>query len=204
MTHVLKNIGAVYQTYQNDGAKADVYAPVPKALQQDAVDFFNRELFTTPRWLMDSTVLNKVNTIDTPMYVQDAQVRMLNSLLDVKRINSLLNQMQQFGARAYPADKYLTTLHQGIWKELNGANVVVDNYRRNLQKAYVGSLMEVMISKDAEVTETDASSMLKADMYLLQKQIAQALPKTTDLLTKVHLLDLQHRIKSALSERTGD
>ena len=204
MTHVLKNIGAVYQTYQNDGAKADVYAPVPKELQQDAVDFFNRELFTTPRWLMDTAVLNKVNTIDTPIYVQDAQVRMLNSLLDVKRINSLLNQMQQFGARAYPADKYLTTLHQGIWKELNAANVVVDNYRRNLQKAYVGSLMEVMISKDAEATETDASSMLKADMYLLQKQIAHALPKTTDLLTKVHLMDLQHRIKSALSEGHGD
>jgi len=204
LTHVLKNIGAVRYTYRNDGAGADVLEPVPASLQQHAMDFFNAELFNTPRWLLDTAVLYNVNRLDTPNFVQDAQVRMLNSLLDVKRINQLLNLQQQFGPRAYPAEKYLTTLHLGIWKELGAGNVKIDSYRRNLQKAYLGSLLDVMISKDPEVTETDASSMMKADMYTLQKEIAAALPKTTDLMTKAHLMDLQHRIKSAMSEHKGD
>ncbi len=212
MTHVLRNIGGVTQTLKADGQTGDVLAPVSKTLQQDAMDLIVEQVFTTPTWLLDPAVQNKVNTPNlsagltgitpSPNFVEDLQIRMLNSLMDLKRINMLLYQAEQFGAKAYPAEKYMITLHQAIWKELKGAGpVVIDRYHRNLQKAYLGNEVENALARSADAQETDASTMIRVDLLAIQKEIEQALPRATDLMTKAHLLDLQHRIKSATADK---
>jgi uncharacterized protein DUF4953 len=133
--------------------------------------------------------------------VQDLQVKALNKLLDIKKLNQLLSNQHQFSAEAYPLDEYISAIHKGIWKELKQANPVTDNYRRNLQKAYIGSAQNILLSTSADYTETDAFSIVRMDILQLQKEIASAIPRTKDKLTKYHLEDLQVRIKKTLEAK---
>ncbi|WP_348053807.1 zinc-dependent metalloprotease [Mucilaginibacter sp.] len=213
MGHVLKYIGGVYGDIKSEEQAGPVYTPATKAKQQEALAFFNKQLFDTPYWLMNTAVLDKVNVPGEPIdplskdisnFIEDTQVKVLNSLLDVNRLNKLLESEKQFGAKAYPVSEYMITLHKGIWKELKAPGVVkIDSYRRNLQKSYFGALLDILSSKDAQNSETDISSMVKADMYFLQDEVKQAIPRTRDPMTLFHLKDLQSRIKSAMNPKGG-
>jgi hypothetical protein len=59
----------------------------------------------------------------------------------------------------------------------------------------------MMTSKDAPNNETDASSLIKADLALLQGEIKQAMPHVQDAMTLYHLKDLQSRIKNAMNPK---
>ncbi len=61
MGHVLKNVGGVYETFRSVEQPGDVYAPAPKTRQREAVAFLNAQLFQTPLWLMDDSILNKIS-----------------------------------------------------------------------------------------------------------------------------------------------
>src|SRR6185312_15820010 len=56
MQHVMMNIGGVDITPRAEDESLPVYSPTPRRLQEEAVAFFNRELFTTPAWLLDERV----------------------------------------------------------------------------------------------------------------------------------------------------
>jgi len=215
LTHVLRNVGGVYETKKGDAQPGDVMSIPSKEIQQQALDFFNAQVFTTPYWLLNPEVMNKVNAplskvplTEAPAvenFVEDVQTRMINSLLDIERLNRLIDLMQLYGNKAYPLDKYIATIHQSIWKELNGGGaVVVDRYRRNLQKNYLGAMVSILLDKTPSSTETDASSLVRADIMYLQREIDGALSRTTDMLTKAHLQDLKYRIKSATSIKSND
>lgn len=202
MGHVLKYVGGVYGTLQHEESQQDVYTASPKAMQKEALNFINTQLFNTPYWLLDKNVINKVNEPAYPDFVEDIQVRMLNSLLDTKEINQLLALVHRFGAeKTLGADEYFNMLHQGIWQELNTSSVNIDSYRRNLQKTYVGNLQDIFLSNDPELRETDAYSIARADLMRVQKEIMQAIPKTKDAITRYHLEDLAARIKKTTSNK---
>lgn len=202
INHVLKNIGGVYQTLRADGDTTSVYDIVPASMQKEAVEFFNNQLFTTPKWLLDPVVMSKAGEPSSPNFVEDLQVRGLNSLMDMQRLNTLSGNMKQFGEKALPLHEYIAAIHAGVWKELNGNGpVVIDDYRRNLQKSYLGCLLTVLISKDPAVNETDGSSILRYDLLTLKKEIELAVARTSEPMTRIHLEDLQYRISSMLDTK---
>ncbi len=51
--HVLKNVGGIYEVPKSVEQAGDVYMPTPKATQKEAIAFFNKQLFTTPTWLLE-------------------------------------------------------------------------------------------------------------------------------------------------------
>ena len=196
MGHVLKNVSGVQYTIKSEEQPGPVYQPVSKAMQQDALTFFDKQLFTTPYWLMNRAILDKVNLPDEPNFIEDTQVKVLNSLMDIARINKLLAEEHQFGNKAYPVDEYIATLHKAIWRELKKPGPIkMDSYRRNLQKSYFQNLVAIVTKKDEANTETDASSIIKADIYLLQTEVKQAIARVEDPLTLYHLKDIESRLK---------
>ncbi|HET9052624.1 MAG TPA: zinc-dependent metalloprotease, partial [Cyclobacteriaceae bacterium] len=58
--HVKSNIGGVYETFRSYEEKADVFTPVPKAIQKEAMAYLQKETFTTPVWMLDQTILKKI------------------------------------------------------------------------------------------------------------------------------------------------
>ena len=195
--HVMMNIGGVYTTPRGEDEKGFVYAPTPEARQKEAVDFFNRELFTTPTWLLDERVTRFVSEPAEPNFIEDIQVKVLNTLLDIGKINALIANQRQFSEKAYPVEEYLAAIHKGIWSELRTGRTI-DPYRRNLQKSYIASLQNILLSTKADATETDAFSLIRADILQIQSEVNGSLPRATDLMTKYHLQDLQVRIKKTL------
>ncbi len=198
MQHVMMNVGGVYNTKQNENAA--VFAPVPTEKEKEALVFFDKELFTTPYWILDSNVITKVSQPAQPNFIEDLQVKALNKLLDIGKINQLLAKTRQFGNKSLAVDEYISIIHQMVWRELKTTKAI-DPYRRNLQKSYVGALQDILTSNKPEVTETDVYSILRADFIKLQSEVHQAIPKQTDPLSKYHLQDLEVRIKNILTAK---
>ena len=205
MNHVLKNIGGVHYDIKTDEQPGPELVLVPRALQIRALAFFNTELFNTPFWLMNKDVLNRTFLPAEPNFIEDTQVKVLNSLMDIDRINKLLGENKQFGEKAMRADEYIKLIHHYIWRELTASGPVkIDSYRRNLQKSYFQNLFVIVSGKDEANAETDAGSLIRADLVLLKQQIHQALPRAEDPLTLYHLKDLESRIRQVMHAKDNE
>jgi hypothetical protein len=144
MGHVLKNVGGVYETFHSVEQPGDVYAPTPKARQREAVGFLNAQLFQTPLWLVDDTILNKISSPSGSDPVGSIQTGALSSLLSATRLNVLVQSEERYGeTNVYTAEDLLSDAHKGIWKELV-THQPVTMRRRNLQKTYVESLISIL------------------------------------------------------------
>lgn len=216
MGHVIKNVGGIYETPKSIEQKGDVYEAVPKTLQKDAVMFLNKQLFTTPTWLLDKNILNKFANPITTEQVQSVQTGILSSLLSSARLGRMLSSENRFGASTYLADDMMTDVRKVIFEELTSKKPI-DGYRRNLQKNFVETLINLLpttgsgnsgnmlvFSLGGPATDTkksDISSIARGQLDNLQNEIKAAIPSTHDKMGKLHLQDLAQRIKMALNPK---
>jgi hypothetical protein len=214
MNHVLRNIGGVYETYKSNSQPGDVFEVTPKATQKEAFTFLNNQLFTTPTWLLDKTILNKINNPISNERVQTIQTSSLNALLDATRLNRMITSANRFGAaNVYQFDELMEDAKKAVWSEL-AAKTSVDVYRRNLQKAHVEKLIALLNPSSQTVTisglsfssgpdtkNTDITSYSRGQLKALQAEINAALPVVADKMTKYHLQDVVERIKKALDPK---
>ena len=215
MGHVLRNVGGVYETFHSVEEPGDVYEPTPKVRQREAVVFLNEQLFETPRWLLDNTILNKISSPSGGDPISSIQTGVLGSLLSSSRMNNLLQSTNRYGqAKTYTVDDLLMDTRKGVWKEL-ATHKAIDVYRRNLQKTYVESLIAVVnpsappstgipglrISFGPDTKNTDLPSIARAELSSLRARLLAAIPATTDRLSRYHLQDLAERIRQALNPK---
>jgi hypothetical protein len=218
MNHVLRNVGGIYETPKSIEQTGDVYEPAPKATQKEAVTFLNTQLFETPNWLADKSILNKFSNPLSNDPVAAIQTNILNSLLSGARLNRLALSSTRFGGGGtYQPDDLLTDVEKGVWGEL-ASKKPIDSYRRNLQKVYADALINIINPPPAainlqglppqfaalfnnNVKETDIPSIARAHLSALRSQIVAALPTITDKLSRYHLEDVAERIKRALDPK---
>ncbi len=215
MYHVVKNIGGIYETFKSVEQKGDVYDPVSRAKQKDALSFLGKQLFATPAWLIDKNILNKFSNPGLAEMAGSVQTNTLNSLLGNGRLFRMSTITARFGsANTYPVEVYIDDLRKMIWIELV-TKKPMDIYRRNLQRNFVSDLIELLnppainlpigfpkelaVLFSGNLNNTDVPAIARANLVLLKTQIAAAIPGTRDKLTRYHLQDLEQRIKDALS-----
>jgi len=215
MGHVTKNVGGIYETFKSVEQSGDIYEATPKAVQKEAVEFLNKQLFATPTWLLNKDILNKFSNPGSGEQLANIQSNVLNSLLSGGRLFRLSACVSRYGTTAYGADELLTDLKKGIWGELNSGSAI-DGFRRNLQKAYVDALFGLIdaapsgaapaglprgfsITITTNVHNTDIPSIARAQLVELRNGITAALPRITDKLSRYHLQDVLERIKQALN-----
>lgn len=216
MNHVAKNVGGIQQTYKSVEEKGDVYEPTPKAMQKSAVEFLNKQLFETPTWLLDKNILNKISYPTSNERIQSIQTSVLGSLLNSGRLYRLVLSSNRFGAaNTYGLDEMMSDLKKGVWSEL-GTGKTIDAYRRNLQKAYIDNLIDLLnpstptipglpagfVIQFTNTKNTDVTSVARGYLRSLQSETSAAAASATDKLTKYHLQDCSDRIKKALDPST--
>jgi hypothetical protein len=214
MNHVLKNVGGIYETPKSVEQPGDVYEPTPKAIQQEAITFLNKQLFETPTWLLNNNILNKISNPIGFETVSLVQTNVLKSLLSGARLNRLATSSNRYGTGTYTIDVMMEDVRKGVWSEL-ATKKPIDVYRRNLQKAYAEALISLLnpegsspssgrgggsVSNSAYVN-TDVISMARAQLSSLRTQINAAIPSTSDKMSKYHLQDVSERIKQALDPK---
>ena len=59
MGHITANIGGVYEYYKTSNQEGAVYSHVAKSHQKNALQFINKELFSTPTWMIDNNIYSK-------------------------------------------------------------------------------------------------------------------------------------------------
>lgn len=218
MNHVTKNVGGIYETPKSVEQNGDVYEPTPKAMQKDAVSFLQKQLFETPKWLLDKNILNKISNPTSSEMVGNMQINVLNSLFRPSRLNIMAISSNRFGSEnTYQVDEMLNDVKKGVWNEL-ASKKPIDNMRRNLQKAYAEALINILnpatpsqnISGlpaafiallSTNVKNTDVPSIVRAHLVSLRSDILAAIPGTTDKLSKYHLQDVAERIRRALDPK---
>ena len=111
----------------------------------------------------------------------------------------------------------LADLRKGLWSEISTGNVI-DVFRRRLQRLY----LEAMASKinppaavaaaapaggggrgggAAPVTTSDFRPILKSEMRALDADLATAIARTSDRMSKAHLEDARDQIKQMLDPK---
>jgi hypothetical protein len=207
LNHVLSNIGGFHRTYRSEDEKLPVFTAVSRKKQLEAIAFFDRELFTTPFWIMNAAVQDRdmepgfdvKSNVSGANIVQDLQVKTLNTLLDPVVMHQIMFNYERFGSGNYSITEHITAVHNSIWKNLRSPSIKMDVYRRNLQKSYVGALLDIVKTTKMESLETDMASLVKVELKRLRSEIKLAIPKTAESINKIHLIDLEERISKALS-----
>ncbi|SHM67690.1 zinc-dependent metalloprotease [Mucilaginibacter sp. OK098] len=208
MGHVATNIGGMNENFKTYDQKGPVYDFVAKGLQRDAVLFFNKELFTTPLWMIDSQELGKFDNGVMLNRIKSVQVGTLGNVLSPSRLARMYDNETRNGSKAYTVAELLTDLRGGIFTAGRP-----DAFKRNLQRGYIENLKSLLnddfkgfpgVSAAAlanfgltpiNMALSDIRPMVRAEL----KTIDSKLPKGGDAITDAHYIDLHQRIKEALN-----
>jgi hypothetical protein len=212
--HVIKNIGGIYQTPKVVEQTGAVYEYVPKAIQQEAMTFLNKNVFITPTWLINKEIFSKIGTDPVGM-VGSRMESTLNALLGTGRMNKLIDAEATLGNNTYTLIDLMSDLQKNIWTELY-TRKPIDVYRRNLQKAFIerfgtiispaapssGSFGGITITfGGGDVKKTDIVSVAKGTLRSIKSDIMADLPSVTDKMTRYHLQDVLERIEKILNPK---
>jgi hypothetical protein len=213
--HVSRNIGGVEETFKSVEEAGNVYAPTAKNTQRSAVNWLNQFVFTTPTWLLDKNILNKIAE-PTTNNVGTLQTNVLSSVLSSSRLVRMLESANRFGTASYSVLELMTDLKNGIWSELRNGNAI-ELHRRNLQKAYIERMLELIPKEGTpamgivaaafgaapapRINNTDLPSIARGHLMDLQAEIKRGIGRTNDRITRYHLIDVERRIENALNPK---
>ncbi|MES2645961.1 MAG: zinc-dependent metalloprotease [Bacteroidota bacterium] len=212
--HVGYNFGGVYENLKKNNQQGDVYEYVSKATQEEAAAFINKQVFTTPTWLINKDITSKTNT-NVASTILSLQESALNKMLSTATMNKMLNAEAAIGNKAYTVNDLLTDLKQMAFTELP-AKKPIDIYRRNLQKAYVERLNGIINpptitggftisfgggAPSVDTKKSDILSYLKGHVRELKSAADAAAAGTADKPSKYHLMDISDRLKKILDPK---
>ncbi len=216
MGHVARIIGGEYKQEKLVGQKGVVWQNVEPKRQKDALQFLLDNTYTTPTWLLDESILRKIEASGSLSRVGNAQARSLASVVANDRLARMIEMeaMAKSKSEVYPVADMLTDLRRGLWKEID-TGAPIDAFRRRLQRVY----LEAMASKinppaapaqqaqagargaAAPVATADFRPILKSEMRALDADLATAIAKTSDRMSKAHLEDARDQIAKMLDPK---
>ena len=193
--HVMANIGGVDWTRRAQGQPERPYTVIARDRQIRALDYLDRQVFTTPEWMIDPEILFRIRNSGTPDQIRQLQVSALNNLLNVDRMKRLIEQEALLGADAYSLSAMMEGLRASVWRELRTQSTI-DPYRRNLQRAYLERMAFLMENDDA--MRTDIAPQARGQLRRLLGEAERANPR--DEASRLHLEDVRVRIRTLLDD----
>ncbi len=214
MGHVSSNIGGVYEHYKTSNQEGAVYTHVDKTHQRNCLKFINDQLFKTPTWLIDESIINKIEYSGITERIRATQVRYLNNILSLGRMMRMVENETLNGTKAYNLVSMMNDLRNGIWSELRTGKSI-DTYRRNLQRAHVEKLISLMDAKDTKksnrsayvkstavtVNQSDIIPVVRGELNRIKRYAQNASGSVSNTITRYHLQDIAKRIETALNPK---
>ncbi|MCI2227629.1 zinc-dependent metalloprotease [Polaribacter sp. MSW13] len=211
--HVSANVGGVYENFKTADQEGAVYTYVTKDKQKRAVQFIVDEVFTTPTWLLDEEILNKIQFSGSDVKIRDFQIAALNRVMRPGRIARLLENETLNGNNAYTFMNLMSDFRKGIFSELYSKKSI-DAYRRNLQRTYIIKLADLMKAKkqgsinigilkltaiDANIS--DLKPIVRGELNRLKRDLNRGISTASNTITRYHLQDLVKRIEAILDPK---
>ena len=193
--HVVVNLGGNVTTRKRQGQDGPIFEMVPREKQVRALEYLNRQVFATPTWMFRDEILSNISSSGVPDQIRGRQVSALNQVLNVARMKRLVEQEAFNGTAAYALGDMLDDLRGGIWSEV-GAGRATDAFRRNLQRAYVSRMAELMEDQDA--LDSDVAPFAREQLSTLRGELASGVSRVNHRATQVHYRDVMARIDEIL------
>jgi hypothetical protein len=200
MGHVTGNVGGISEYFKTSDQEGAIYTHASLDKQNRAIAFLNEQLFETPEWLIDNEILGRIQSAGIVDQIKALQTRTLNSLFSGDRVKRVLENEALNGDDAYKATQMMGDLRKGIFSELRTGRSI-DTYRRNLQKAFVEKLGQLVNIEDEDIRTTDIPSLSRANLVTLKAEINRGLARQRDEMSRYHLQDLVSRIDQILNPR---
>ncbi|MAU71207.1 MAG: zinc-dependent metalloprotease [Pseudozobellia sp.] len=212
--HVAKNIGGIYVTPKTMGEEGEVYRPVDKQTQKQALLFLNNYIFKEPKWLLRNDILNAIQSPQSKESVTKTMEGVMMNLLGGSRLSRMTFISERYeNEDPYLPQEYMDDLSQLVWGDMN-VFYQTNAYKRKLQKAYVSNLIALYKPDEAEglvegilaklsegyTVNTDVRSLALDNLLTLQGNIKRTIPVMTDRLTIAHLNYLKREIESVVGQ----
>ncbi|WP_299526407.1 zinc-dependent metalloprotease [Winogradskyella sp.] len=214
MGHVASNIGGVYENYKTYDEEGAVYTHVPSDHQKEAMQFLQDQLFTTPEWMLDTEIFNKIESAGHIERIRRTQTRTLNNMMDFGRLQRLAENESINGDSAYGMYDMMKDLRRGVFSELRTGKKI-DIYRRNLQRAYIDRMAFIMTNEQTSnlppqfrrlfggtqvnVSQSDIRAVVRAELKTLRSQLRNA--RGGDAMSRIHIADALERINTILDPK---
>ncbi len=210
--HVTRIIGGSDKQEKVVGQSGPVWVTVPKARQKAAMNFLLTEVFSTPQYLILPEVLGKIESDGNINRITNAQARSLSSVLNNTKLQRMTEheQLATSKANVYTLGEMLTDLRRGLWKEIY-AGQPIDAYRRRLQTAYLDAMASKIkppappaaaaalgLPGGGAAATRDFRGLIKDEMRILDRELAAAIARTSDRVTRTHLQDARDEITQML------
>lgn len=194
--HVAKWVGGIYENPKTVEQAGVVYTPVEKAKQKEAIEYLDRNLFTTPTWLISEEINAKTGTTG-PEIILQVQRAGLNSLLSNRVLGNLIKAEAAQGKEAYTVDDLFGDLNRTIWRELS-TGAAPDVYRRGLQNLYVDRLIS-LLPKQGSAGLSDVPARVTYELRTLQGRLNRA--SSSNAAVKAHYQYLAKKISDTLDPK---
>ncbi|WP_020569340.1 zinc-dependent metalloprotease [Neolewinella persica] len=190
--HVSSNVGGVYGWQRTSDENKVVYETVPAAKQKAAVDFVNRQIFTTPEWLLDQAILSRISASGVADKIEGLQASALRNLMNTDRLNRLAEQ-QALNMNAYGLMDLMNETKAGVFTEANTNSA----FGRTLQANYVDGVASLLSNDKADA---DVKAAARATLTGLQTMVRSMVRSGAagQSLVSGHQMELSHKIDVAL------
>ncbi|HEX9755863.1 MAG TPA: zinc-dependent metalloprotease [Gemmatimonadales bacterium] len=216
LRHVAIMVGGAEAQEKYAGQNGPRYRPWSRARQQEAVRFLNANAFTTPRHLVVDDILRRIEVEGALRRVNAAQTSVLNTLFNDRRLERLVEfeALTSDRRQAYGLMEMLADVRGGIWSELAASRVSSDPFRRELQRSYL-AVVRTKLAPPAVATPpglppavaaqlaparvtSDIQAAFRSELRALDADLARAMARSGDRMTRAHLEDARDQIKKIL------
>lgn len=202
--HVTKNVAGIYSnsiTVEQTDEIAREF--VPANIQKRAIAFLNEQLFTTPEWLIDRQLMEKAKILPVNV-ICSLQSGVLARLINKNTLNKMSENEILNGKKAYTSAQMFNDLKKVIWSNLGQSDI----YKRNMQKAYVENLINLLDKKGnadknasgKRPAYSEAPAIAHGQLTEL-KRLATSAASMTSGTAKGHYQNLITLIDTALSNK---
>lgn len=196
MQQVMSLLGGYTIQYKSGSQKGDVYSPIPRKSQEEALDFLLNNAFEVPEWLSKPNFLPRIQYSSNSDKLIGYQLKLLSDLLDSFRMKRL-EQMEGTVPDKEITIKLMSKLRTDLFKELDDDGIRIGKRRQQLQSAYIAlcakAIAEERIYSNTLNNESyylysyHSKSILAQEVLALKKEILNKLETVSDGVIIGHL-----------------
>ncbi len=169
--HVHSIVGGVNETLHNTNQKGlYTYSAVPAEEQQRALRFLNSELWTAPKWLLNTDIISNIKNSGNLERITGIQSSALKRLISASTLNRMLSAEYTLVGGGLSPEELLRTLYTDIFIN-NGSP---DVFGRSLQKSFADHLNTLIKDKDLDSEIKGLALALRKDINKLSAKRAKS------------------------------
>ncbi len=193
LEHVSSNIAGVYEYKRSPDEGKAVFELIPKERQIEALKFLNRQIFTTPKWLVSKDVLTRISPLGASGRIEQLQSAVLNTLLDSQRLNRLVDQRVTYGNGTLGIDELFGILTDHIFRK----EAMQDICSRSLQYDYIEHLGKILKGRSAVA---DVKAQVHIVLIEIQNKYNAKKYRSAKTIEAGHILELNRLIDNEINK----